>query len=197
MRLTPQNKERVRQRILAGAGPLFRDRGYDDVNIDRIMEAAGLTRGAFYAHFKSKAQLFGEVLRNDHPLLTLLRARDGQTQAQLWEQTMAIFAAYLNPQNLPDIFSGCTVASLTGVAARADDSERIAFEQGWLDIREEMQRGLEGDIDSAAMDSALLLATNAVTTAWACQSGEQRRRILASAQSGFNALMEMGRTPSQ
>src|SRR5260370_12614981 len=73
----PQNlarKARTRAEILDHAARLFLLRGHAGTNIDDIMLAAGLTRGAFYAHFTSKADLFAEALRAFHVLLGWLRA---------------------------------------------------------------------------------------------------------------------------
>ena len=50
----PARKARTRQEILDHAARLFRLRGYEATTIDDVMLAAGLTRGAFYAHFDSK-----------------------------------------------------------------------------------------------------------------------------------------------
>ena len=50
----PARTARTRAEILDHAGRLFRLRGYAGTNIDDVMLAAGLTRGAFYAHFNSK-----------------------------------------------------------------------------------------------------------------------------------------------
>ena len=72
----PARKARTRAEILDHAARLFRLRGYAGTNIDDIMLAAGLTRGAFYAHFKSKDDLFAEVVRAGHGLLGRLRAAD-------------------------------------------------------------------------------------------------------------------------
>ena len=59
----PARKARTRAEILDHAARLFRLRGYAGTNIDDIMLAAGLTRGAFYAHFTSKDDLFAETVR--------------------------------------------------------------------------------------------------------------------------------------
>ena len=76
---TPPATARTRAEILEHAARLFRLRGYAGTNIDDIMLAAGLTRGAFYAHFKSKDDLFAEVIRAGHGLLGRLRgASDGR-----------------------------------------------------------------------------------------------------------------------
>jgi TetR/AcrR family transcriptional regulator, transcriptional repressor for nem operon len=39
------------------ASRLFRERGFDNVTVGEVMKAAGLTHGAFYAHFGSKEEL--------------------------------------------------------------------------------------------------------------------------------------------
>ena len=41
---------------------MFRERGFDGVGVSEVMKAAGLTHGAFYAHFASKEALAAEVL---------------------------------------------------------------------------------------------------------------------------------------
>src|SRR3979490_2279838 len=39
------------------ASRLFRERGFENVSVGGVMKAAGLTHGAFYAHFTSKQEL--------------------------------------------------------------------------------------------------------------------------------------------
>lgn len=56
------HKLESRQRILAAAGELFTRKGFNQVGIDEVMEAAGMTRGAFYAHFNSKIELYEEAI---------------------------------------------------------------------------------------------------------------------------------------
>src|SRR5438128_1833170 len=55
-------KQRTRQRILDAASKLFRARGFDAIAIEDVMRECGLTRGGFYAHFRSKAQLYQEAV---------------------------------------------------------------------------------------------------------------------------------------
>ena len=53
----PRNKypEETRQKILDAATKLFVEKGFEDTTVlDIIGETGGLTRGAFYHHFKSK-----------------------------------------------------------------------------------------------------------------------------------------------
>ena len=55
-------KEESRARILASAGRGFRARGYGGLGVDELAKQAGVTSGAFYAHFKSKAAAFREAI---------------------------------------------------------------------------------------------------------------------------------------
>lgn len=59
-------KPETRRRILAAAAQLFAARGYEATSIDEVMRACGLTRGGFYAHFRSKAQLHDEAVAHAH-----------------------------------------------------------------------------------------------------------------------------------
>ena len=72
MRYPPDHKQQTRQRILAAAGVVFRRRGYAAAGVDEIMQEAELTAGGFYAHFRSKDELFAaaflEQLRQSETL---------------------------------------------------------------------------------------------------------------------------------
>ena len=64
MRYEKGHKDATRQRIIDTASRQFRESGVAAVGIAGIMSGAGLTNGAFYAHFKSKEDLVENVLRN-------------------------------------------------------------------------------------------------------------------------------------
>ena len=59
--LLPRNKypEETVQKILDASLKLFLEKGYEETTVlDIISEMGGLTRGAFYHHFKSKEEVF-------------------------------------------------------------------------------------------------------------------------------------------
>ena len=58
------HKERVRERIVDSARRLFNRHGFEQTSIDQIMSEAGLTRGGFYHHFKSKDELYAAAVRS-------------------------------------------------------------------------------------------------------------------------------------
>ena len=57
-----ESKERTRQRPLAEAQRLFRERGYAATSLEQIAEAAEVTKGAIYGHFASKDDLMLSAL---------------------------------------------------------------------------------------------------------------------------------------
>jgi TetR/AcrR family acrAB operon transcriptional repressor len=63
MRKTAAEAAETRQAILRAALDEFSQRGYSATTLDGIARAAGVTRGAVYWHFASKAALYEEVLR--------------------------------------------------------------------------------------------------------------------------------------
>lgn len=57
-----QRSEETRTRIMEAAIKLFSKRGYNKASVDDICKEAGISKGAFYHHFKSKQALFLALL---------------------------------------------------------------------------------------------------------------------------------------
>ena len=55
--------EQTRSELLAAAARVFSLKGYDGASIADITNEAGLTSGAVYAHYRSKAELFVAMLQ--------------------------------------------------------------------------------------------------------------------------------------
>lgn len=77
----------TRAALLGVARRLFARRGYPDVSVDEIVQAAGLTKGALYHHFKDKQELFRGVVEQIQQAirdrLIAAAARPGDGLAQL------------------------------------------------------------------------------------------------------------------
>lgn len=156
-------KARTRAEILAHAARLFRLRGYVGTNIDDIMLAAGLTRGAFYAHFDSKDDLFAEVVRAGDGLLTRLRAPG--------TEVLPALKAYLAKEDLAANALSCSLAALPGDVARASLPAQLAYANALHAVIGEMTRGRRRKLD-ADTTAAAILALGAVSLARAC--GDRR-----------------------
>jgi AcrR family transcriptional regulator len=64
---------RTRALIVTGAGELFAERGYAATSVSDVVERVGITKGAFYFHFDSKAQLAHEVVEGYRCFLRTLQ----------------------------------------------------------------------------------------------------------------------------
>lgn len=62
-RLTRKEQQaRTRSSLISSAAKLFAERGLEQASIDEVAEAAGYTKGAFYANFRNKEELFLAML---------------------------------------------------------------------------------------------------------------------------------------
>jgi TetR/AcrR family transcriptional repressor of nem operon len=160
----PQNfarTARTRAEILGHAGRLFRLRGYAGTNIDDVMLAAGLTRGAFYAHFNSKDDLFTEAVIAGTGLRT--RLRDAEAAA--------VLKAYLDKAELVASAPTCVLAALPSDIARAPLPARLAYANLLHAAIGEIAGAKKRKLDSDAT-VAVILAVGAVALARA--SGDSR-----------------------
>lgn len=57
-----QQTAATRERIIAAAASVFSEKGYTGAALDMVARSAGMTKGAIYWHFRSKAELFCELL---------------------------------------------------------------------------------------------------------------------------------------
>jgi AcrR family transcriptional regulator len=62
MRYAKDRKEQTRRNILISACRRFAAQGFAATSIDQIMHDCKLTRGGFYAHFKSKSELYRDSI---------------------------------------------------------------------------------------------------------------------------------------
>ena len=135
-RVSRQQKERNRERIVAAAGRGFRARGIDGVGIDELMKAAGMTHGGFYNHFSSKEDLALEVLNQGFTTsLSSVDALIGAHPRSRRAALNAIIDSYLSTYHRDHPEEGCASAALAADAGRHG-----------LQAQEEYRRGLEGYI---------------------------------------------------
>src|SRR5918996_687369 len=95
MRYGQDHQQAPRQPNLEAAGRRFKQDGIDGTGVAAVMSDAGLTNGAFYAHFASKEDLVANVLA--HQLRTQRHSFDAEPADRAGLE--AIIRAYLSPQH--------------------------------------------------------------------------------------------------
>jgi TetR/AcrR family transcriptional repressor of nem operon len=136
------------------ASRLFRERGFEKVTVGEVMKAAGLTHGAFYAHFDSKQELQEAAIAYGQAV-SLRRVQRSNTS----KQNRSFADWYLSPRHRDNPGEGCTMASLAQEVARSTPELREAFEQGLEEIisAKDLDRQ-EAIFQSAAMIGGIVLA---------------------------------------
>ncbi|WP_424217663.1 TetR/AcrR family transcriptional regulator (plasmid) [Streptomyces sp. BI20] len=71
--------------LLGTARKLFAQEGYAGTSLDAVCDAAGLTKGAFYHHFKNKQQLFRAVYEREQQDLSDVIAQTYSQYDDPWE----------------------------------------------------------------------------------------------------------------
>ena len=63
-----ESRQRTRDQLIDSAAKVFAERGYHAASIDEIAEDAGFSKGAVYANFPTKEQLFLAVMDRQQKL---------------------------------------------------------------------------------------------------------------------------------
>ena len=130
MRKTKHNartaaKEASHERIVSVAARAIRRSGYDGTAVADIMQEAGLTHGAFYAHFASREAMLAEAADR-------ACAESAATVANFLATVPAdnayasMIRAYLSPEHLANVESGCPLPALGSETPRQAPEVRRA-----------------------------------------------------------------------
>jgi AcrR family transcriptional regulator len=108
---TVSRKEATHERIVEVAARAIRRSGYDGTGVADIMKEAGLTHGGFYAHFESRDALLAEAGDRAGAEAVALAARVAAS-APPGQALRAMMLAYLSPEHIAAIETGCPVSAL-------------------------------------------------------------------------------------
>ena len=153
MRYGKDQKQATRQRILEAAGRRFKQDGIDGAGVAAVMSDAGLTNGAFYAHFKSKEDLVANVLADQ--LRTQRQGFDGLPSDRAGLEAMV--RLYLSPQHRDQCADGCPSAALLDEIVRRPAATRQVFTDEQLATADAIAARLDPTDPEAARTDALTL----------------------------------------
>jgi TetR/AcrR family transcriptional repressor of nem operon len=113
------------ERIVEAAARAIRRSGYDGTGVADIMKEAGLTHGAFYAHFESREAMLAEAADRAGAEANEVAAR--VMAAVPPEQSLqAMMQVYLSSEHLASIETGCPVSALGSEMPRQSPEVRRA-----------------------------------------------------------------------
>lgn len=121
-------KEISHDRIVEVAARAIRRSGYDGTGVADIMKEAGLTHGGFYAHFASRDALLAEAGSRACADSAALASRV-VASAPPGQALQAIMQAYLSPEHINAIETGCPVSALASEMPRQSPEVRHAATQ--------------------------------------------------------------------
>src|SRR5436189_1586728 len=153
MRYPKDQKQATRRRILEAAGRRFKEDGIDGAGIAVVMSDAGLTNGAFYAHFKSKEDLVANVLADQ------LRTQRHSFESQSLDRAglEGFIRSYLSPQHRDECAEGCPSAALLDEVARRPDATRQVFTDELMGVIDDIASRLDPTHVDAARTDAITL----------------------------------------
>ena len=151
VRYGKEHKQATKRRIIETAGRRFKRDGIDGSGIATLMADAGLTNGAFYAHFESKEDLVATAVADQ------LR----EQRASFSERVPGRAAVdqyvreYLSVQHRDNPADGCPSAALLDEIGRCTDATKRAYTDGVLAVIDDIAARLAPDDPASARAKTL------------------------------------------
>ena len=174
------------ERLLDAAGRGFRTGGFGGIGVDGLAREAGMTSGAFYAHFSSKADAFRLAVIDGISFL-----REGVTKFQSrhgpnWRDRFVDF--YFGERMKVGIDEACALPTFTPDVARADSSTREAYEAEVNRLIETLAAGFGDPPDRERACALLALLSGGASIARAVKDERLRKEMLAAAGAAAKAI---------
>jgi TetR/AcrR family transcriptional regulator, transcriptional repressor for nem operon len=153
MRYGQDHEQATRRRILEAAGRRLKRDGIDGSGVATLMSDAGLTNGAFYAHFESKEDLVANVLADQ------LRAQRQSFDDQPSDRAglEAFIRSYLSPEHRDQLADGCPSAALLDEIARRPSHTRDVFTAQVMGVVDDIASRLDPtDVEATRTDALTL-----------------------------------------
>jgi TetR/AcrR family transcriptional repressor of nem operon len=153
LRYAKDHKQATRKRILEAAGRRLKKDGIDGAGVAAVMTDAGLTNGAFYAHFKSKEDLVANVLADQ--LRAQCQSLDALPPGKAGLEMLV--RLYLSPEHRKEYADGCPSAALLDEVVRRPSATKEAFTGEAMGIVDEIASRFDPtDVEGARPDALAL-----------------------------------------
>jgi TetR/AcrR family transcriptional repressor of nem operon len=133
----------VRKRIIDSARRLFNRHGFECVSLNQIMAGAGLTHGVFYSYFKSKSDLYADVLGCFFTDPEWKNCWEGvHVDLSSTDVGPQVVRAYLSRQHFEDVENSCPMVALPTDVSRSGVNAKRAFETVFKAMVSVLERSL-------------------------------------------------------
>ncbi|MFL5754891.1 MAG: TetR/AcrR family transcriptional regulator [Chloroflexota bacterium] len=183
-----EHKQGTRRRIIEAAGRRLKRDGIDGSGVATLMADAGLTNGAFYAHFDSKDDLVASTVTEQ------LREQRMAYRAQSLEE---IVRGYLSIEHRDDPEGGCPSAALLDEIARSSDAVKRAYTDGQLAIIDDAAARMVPDNPESARGQALGVFALMVGTLQVSRALADRGLADEALEQGIQNALALLRTAEQ
>lgn len=162
-RRTKEDAEETRHQLLEAAQRVFAEKGVSRTSLQDIAQAAGVTRGAIYWHFKNKAELFNAIM--DSAVLPMEQAMQQMGHDAGQDPLDELERAIL--QMMRRIESDARTRAIFEVATLKVEyvDELLAVKQRHVECYLAGTRQMQRSLEDAAARRALMLAVPADTAA--------------------------------
>lgn len=175
MRYTEGYKDEKRKALLKAAGGAAKRDGFAASGVDALAKAAGVTSGALYAHFASKAGFLDALVADEMQRSRKRWARRPERTAKTWRAEEA--ARYLSCAHVDAPEAGCILPTLAADISRANGATRKLFAKELREAQAEIA-GRLGDADEAWTFLAGIVG--AMVLARAVDDPDMQEEILAA-----------------
>lgn len=176
----------AREKLIDAAGRGFRVGGYGGVGVDGLAKEAGLTSGAFYTHFGSKAEAFTIAVTEGMECLRRGIESFQETHGETWLGPFVDF--YLGPRMEAELNDACALPTFTSDVARASRHTRVAYSDALKRIAELIARGLRGKNRQARAWQVLSVLSGAAGMGRAVTDPAIRAAIIEAARIAAKAV---------
>jgi TetR/AcrR family transcriptional regulator, transcriptional repressor for nem operon len=137
------HRPETKKKIVESARRLFNRHGFDNVSLNQIMAGAGLTHGGFYSYFKSKGDLYAEVLGCLFTDPNWKSCWDG-VEVDLTSSDVGpqVVRAYLSRQHYENVENSCPMVALPSDVARSHNAAKHVFQTVFLAMVSALERSL-------------------------------------------------------
>ena len=154
-------KEAAHERIVAAAARAIRRSGYEGTGVANIMKEAGLTHGAFYAHFESREAMLVEAV--DRAFAESNAVAQSVTAAVPASQSLyAVIQAYLSKAHMESIETGCPVSALGSEMPRQSQAVRRVSTRKIQEMVEHVTQQIPNSGQHSTHERALVIVATMV-----------------------------------